>query len=77
MSNNPTYGKVLAHIIFALIPTIFCAVVCIRAAFTYSLDGWLLACGIYMVFTAVLELISVILSAVAVYLKIEHSGESE
>lgn len=69
MNNNPTYGKVLAKIIFALIPTILCAVVCIRAAFTYSLDGWLLACGIYMVFTAILELISVILSCVFVYIK--------
>lgn len=69
MSNNPTYGKVLANIIFAIIPTIFCAVVCIRAAFTYSLDGWLLACGIYMVFTAVLELIGVTLSCFFIYIK--------
>lgn len=69
MSNNPTYGKVLANIIFAIIPTIFCAVVCIRAAFTYSLDGWLLACGIYMVFTAVLELIGVTLSCCFIYIK--------
>lgn len=69
MSNNPTYGKVLANIIFAIIPTIFCAVVCIRAAFTYSLDGWLLACGIYMVFSAVLELIGVTLSCLFIYIK--------
>lgn len=77
MSNEPTYGKVLVHIIFALIPTIFCSVVCISTAFTHSLDKWIFTCGIYMVFTAILELISVILSAVAVYFKLEHSGESE
>ena len=69
MSNKPTYEKILAHIIFALIPTIFCAIVCISTAFTHALDGWLLPCGIYMVFTAILELISVILSAVVAYVK--------
>lgn len=68
MSNNPTYGKVLAKIIFALIPTIFCAVVCVSAAFTHALDGWLLPCGIYMAFAAILELIGVILGAVAAYI---------
>lgn len=67
MSNKPTYEKILAHIIFALIPTIFCAIVFISTAFTHALDGWLLPCGIYMVFTAILELISVILSAVVAY----------
>lgn len=67
MSNKPTYEKIPAHIIFALIPTIFCAIVCISTAFTHALDGWLLPCGIYMVFTAILELISVILSAVVAY----------
>lgn len=67
MSNKPTYEKILAHIIFALIPTIFCVIVCISTAFTHALDGWLLPCGIYMVFTAILELISVILSAVVAY----------
>lgn len=64
---NPTFNKVLAHIIFVLVPTIFCAIVCISTAFTHALDGWLLPCGIYMVFTAILELISVILSAVVAY----------
>lgn len=68
MSNKPTYGKVLAKIIFALIPTIFCAVVCVSAAFTHALDGWLLPCGIYMAFAAILELIGVILGAVAAYI---------
>lgn len=68
MNNNPTYGKVLAKIIFALIPTIFCAVVCVSAAFTHALDGWLLPCGIYMVFAAILELIGVILCVVAAYI---------
>ena len=67
MSNKPTYEKILAHISCALIPTIFCAIVCISTAFTHALDGWLLPCGIYMVFTAILELISVILSAVVAY----------
>lgn len=68
MSNNPTYGKVLANIIFALIPTIFCAVVCVSTAFTHALDGWLLPCGVYMVFVAILELIGVVLGAVAAYI---------
>lgn len=69
MNSNPTFGKVLAHIIFSLIPTIFCAVVLISAVFTRTLDSWLLPCGIYMIFTAVLELISVILSSVFIYIK--------
>lgn len=62
---NPTFGKVLARIIFVLIPTIFCAVVCISAAFTHSLDSWLLPCGIYMAFMAFLVLISVIIYTIA------------
>lgn len=77
MNSDQTYAKIFARIVFELIPTIFCAVVCISAAFTHTLDGWLLPCGIYMVFTALLELISVTLNAAAVYFKIEHSGESE
>lgn len=68
MNSNPTYGKVFAKIIFALIPTIFCSVVCVSAAFTHALDGWLLPCGIYMAFAAILELIGVILGAVAAYI---------
>lgn len=68
MNSNPTYGKVFVKIIFALIPTIFCAVVCVSAAFTHALDGWLLPCGIYMAFAAILELIGVILGAVAAYI---------
>lgn len=44
--NNPTFGKVLARIIFVLIPTVFCAVVCISTAFTHALDKWILPCGI-------------------------------
>lgn len=39
MSNKPTYEKILAHIIFALIPTIFCAIVCISTAFTHDLSN--------------------------------------
>lgn len=62
---NPTFGKVLARIIFVLIPTIFCAVVCISTAFTHSLDSWLLPCGIYMAFMAFLVLISVIIYTIA------------
>lgn len=62
---NPTFGKVLARIIFVLIPTIFCAVVCISAAFTHTLDSWLLPCGIYMAFMAFLVLISVIIYTIA------------
>lgn len=69
MNNNPTLAKVFANIIFALIPNIFCAVVCISTAFTHALDGWLLPCGIYMIFTAVLNFISIILSCVFVYIK--------
>lgn len=68
MNSNPTYGKVFVKIIFALIPTIFCAVVCVSAAFTHALDGWLLPCGIYMAFAAFLELIGVILGVVAAYI---------
>lgn len=68
MNSNPTYGKVFVKIIFALIPTIFCAVVCVSAAFAHALDGWLLPCGIYMAFAAILELIGVILGAVAAYI---------
>lgn len=77
MSNEPTYVKLALRIIFVFIPTIFCTVVCISSKFTHSLDKWLLPCGLYMVFTALLELISVTLNAAAVYFKIEHSGESE
>lgn len=61
MDSNPTYGKVFVKIIFALIPTIFCAVVCVSAAFTHSLDKWIFPCGIYMAFMAFITLISVIL----------------
>lgn len=69
MNSNPTLAKVFAKIIFAFIPTVFCAIVCISTAFTHALDGWLLPCGIYMVFVAVLEFIGIILSCVFVYIK--------
>lgn len=62
---NATFGKVLARIIFVLIPTVFCAVVCISTAFTHALDKWILPCGIYMAFASFLALISVILYAIA------------
>lgn len=68
MNNNATYGKVFARIIFVFIPTIFCSVVCISTAFTHSLDKWLFPCGLYMVFMASLELIGVVLDAVAAYI---------
>lgn len=67
MNSDQPYAKIFARIIFELIPTVFCAVVCISAAFTHSLDSWLLPCGIYMVFLALLELIGVIVSAIAAY----------
>lgn len=63
--NNPTFGKVLARIIFVLVPTTFCAVVCISTAFTHALDKWILPCGIYMAFASFIALISVILYAIA------------
>lgn len=63
--NNPAFGKVLARIIFVLIPTVFCAVVCISTAFTHALDRWILPCGIYMAFASFIALISVILYAIA------------
>lgn len=63
--NNPTFGKVLARIIFVLAPTTFCAVVCISTAFTHALDRWILPCGIYMAFASFIALISVILYAIA------------
>lgn len=66
--SNPTFGKLFFRIIFVLAPTIFCSVVCVSAAFTHALDGWLLPCGIYMAFAAILELIGVILGAVAAYI---------
>lgn len=69
MSSTPTLATVFAKIIFALIPTIFCAIVCISTAFTHALDGWLLPCGIYMVFSAVIEFINIILSCVFIYIK--------
>lgn len=67
MDSDQPYAKIFARIIFELIPTIFCAVVCISAAFTHALNGWLLPCGIYMAFLALLELIGVIVSAIAAY----------
>lgn len=66
--SNPTFGKLFFRIIFVLAPTIFCAVVCVSAAFTHALDGWLLPCGIYIAFVAFLELIGVILGAVGAYI---------
>lgn len=63
--NNPTFGKVLARIIFVLVPTTFCAVVCISTAFTHALDKWIFPCGIYMAFASFIALISVILYAIA------------
>ena len=62
---NMTFGKVLARIIFVLIPTTFCAVVCISTAFTHALDRWILPCGIYMAFMAFIALIGVILYTIA------------
>lgn len=67
MNSDQTYAKIFARIVFELIPTIFCAVVCISAAFTHALDKWIFPCGIYMAFMALLELIGVIVSAVAAY----------
>lgn len=63
--NNPTFGKVLARIIFVLAPTTFCAVVCVSTAFTHALDRRILPCGIYMAFASFIALISVILYAIA------------
>lgn len=68
MGSNPTYGKVIARIIFIFIPIVFCSVVCISTAFTHSLDGWLFPCGIFMVFMSIIELIGEILLAVAAYI---------
>lgn len=62
---NATFGKVLARIIFVLIPTVFCAVVCISTAFTHALDKWIFPCGIFMAFMAFLVLISVIIYTIA------------
>lgn len=65
---NPTFNKVLAHIIFVLVPTIFCAIVCISTAFTHALDSWLLPCGIYMASMAFIVLINVIIYVIAAYI---------
>lgn len=67
MDREPTFGKLFLRIIFVFIPIIVCSVVCISSKFTHYLDKWIFPCGLYMVFMALLELIGVIVSAVAAY----------
>lgn len=65
MDREPTYGKLFLRIIFVLVPTIFCSVVCVSSKFTHSLDKWIFPCGLYLAFMALIALINVILYAVA------------